>query len=70
MLEPKNLPQIKERENIKISLAYIFLYFEKKIFKLSRKNINIFNSTCITLHVWVEGLDILFEVCRLLVSGE
>lgn len=38
MLEPKNLPQIKERENIKISLAYIFLYFEKKIFK--------FNSTC------------------------
>lgn len=30
MLEPKNLPQIKERENIKISLAYIFLYFEKK----------------------------------------
>lgn len=29
MLEPKNLPQIKERENIKISLAYIFLYFEK-----------------------------------------
>lgn len=52
MLEPKNLPQIKERENIKISLAYIFLYFD------------------VTLHVWVEGLDILFEVYRLLVSGE
>lgn len=46
MLEPKNLPQITEREHINISLAYIFLYFEKKIFKLSRKNINIFNSTC------------------------
>lgn len=61
MLEPKNLPQIKERENIKISLAYIFLYFEKKYS----------NSILpVTLHVWVEGLDILFEVYRLLVSGE
>lgn len=38
MLDPKNLPQIKERENIKISLAYVSFTLRKNVQIIKKKH--------------------------------